>query len=498
MAVKTIRFRNNTSPTIADGANGMLLASTVSTGVYPQTVNGITAGWSPDNPALLPDGVGITGDAKFGEGLATLASGAADRRIRIDRAAGTFVVRLQAGLTQGGSAYATPRLRIIDADGTTVLFAQSGGSVNADGDAQPMQINTNGSKQVVGAADAGQSITTTGAFFFVELTGAGAFQDRLSYIEWDDGVSGTTTQLGLRITAGGTTVDLAPLPLRVGGGGGGSLLARMTWPVLGNESAQLRDSTNATPFNSFIDCSTPASLVMNVVTAASASLPSWPTTNALRLTARGQTNCGNVQWNPGSPLGLSQSHYGRLWFNVQTGFRDNHGIAYNCCTGFGGPIQFVPLSIDPAAGGPTPSIKPSRNGAGTGLGYPFNIWVPGTPGSGANSFACTSGATYRYEWRIEYLNTLAFRMYPRLYNAAGTLLFDVNSYYMVDQTPGVGANGVTLAAWYAAGNSFGMSSADLGSRFSIGHEGPFGSADTGAHWFIGDVAFDDADWIGTA
>jgi hypothetical protein len=213
MAIKTIRFRVNSSPTIADGADGILLATLVNAGEYAgaSAISGIVAGWIANATGGIADAVGISGDPKFGQGRVRMLSGTS-RRLRINRPAGTFTVRMQGGMINSGVGYATPRLRILDADNATVLYAQTGGDVITDGDPAPAQINTNGSKQAVGASDAGVSITTTGSSFVIDIPGSGTFGDWVSYIEWDDGAGGgaTPTITGIAPTSGpvGTEVTI--------------------------------------------------------------------------------------------------------------------------------------------------------------------------------------------------------------------------------------------------------------------------------------------------
>jgi hypothetical protein len=195
VAIKTIRFRPAPAgtTTVADGANGILLATAGPDpgqfGLYADatTISGIRAGWLAQSEFGLANDSGISGDPRFGLGQVVRAVASATRTIRIDRAAGTFPVVLQAGVSIGG--YITPRNRILNTTGAA-LFSQAGPSRNADGDAAPMQINTDGSKQTVGAADAGVSVTTTGSYFDVEIPAGTEFQNRLSYIAWDDGVGG--------------------------------------------------------------------------------------------------------------------------------------------------------------------------------------------------------------------------------------------------------------------------------------------------------------------
>jgi hypothetical protein len=186
MAIKTIKFQNSAS-SAADGANGVVLGVQTNTGAYPTAVSGITAGFSPDNAAGLSFvAAGVA--APFDFGTITVASGSGARLIRIDRAAGTFTIKLQVHMPDG--QYASTGLRVLDTNGTTPLFAQTVVTRTTDGLGAQRQINTDNSLVAIGTADAGQSITTSGASFFVELSGAGSFFTRLSYIEFDDGVVG--------------------------------------------------------------------------------------------------------------------------------------------------------------------------------------------------------------------------------------------------------------------------------------------------------------------
>jgi hypothetical protein len=193
MAIKTIKFGTaggGQNTLVADGADGLRLPTVVEGGVYPQTISGITCGWSPNNDAGISGGANHSVAAPFEFSSVSVGAGAGARRLRVDRAAGTFVVRMQTYMPDG--TYLSTALRIIDSDGSTVLYAQNGGTVvdrNSDGIGN-RQCNTNGSMQTVGTADAGASITTTGAFFFVEWGATGSFATRLTYFEYDDGVTG--------------------------------------------------------------------------------------------------------------------------------------------------------------------------------------------------------------------------------------------------------------------------------------------------------------------
>jgi hypothetical protein len=186
MALKTIKFQSAAS-SAADGANGLVLGVQTDVGEYPTTFGGITAGFSPDNNAGTSFTVaGVA--APFDFAGINVPAGSGARLIRIDRAAGTFTIKLQTYMPDG--VYASTGLRVLDTNGTTPLFAQTVVTRTTDGVGAARQINTDNTMVAVGTADAGQSITTTGASFYVELSGAGSFATRLTYIEYDDGVVG--------------------------------------------------------------------------------------------------------------------------------------------------------------------------------------------------------------------------------------------------------------------------------------------------------------------
>jgi hypothetical protein len=220
MAIKTIKFGTGSggqNTLVADGANGLRLPTGTELGAYPQTISGITCGWSPNNNSGISSGSNHSVAAPFEFSTVSAGGGTGERRMRVDRAAGTFVVKMQTYMPE--VTYLSTALRIIDSDGSTVLYAQNGGTVvNRDNDGiGNRQCNTNGSMQTVGTADAGASITTTGAFFFVEWGNTGTFSTRLTYFEFDDGVTGgsaptvssispTSGPVGTQVTFTGTNL----------------------------------------------------------------------------------------------------------------------------------------------------------------------------------------------------------------------------------------------------------------------------------------------------
>ncbi len=135
----------------------------------------------------------------------------------------------------------------------------------------------------------------------------------------------------------------------------------------------------------------------------------------------------------------------------------------------------------------------NRDEAGAALGYPFNNWRPG-PSAGGGEAPLTNGVWYRYEWQIQYLSALVYRIYPRIYNMAGTLLYDYTSYYQNDN---IGGTSKSLQTWYETdGKAFGITNASDAKDFGIGNEGPGGSSDNGQHWYIANVALSTSSWLG--
>ena len=199
MATKIVAFNTtaNALVNVASGGSGIVLLGTgTNAGLYPQTAEGITAGWS--------NGVSVQGSldqslAAPYKTFAAIGNGDGSRRIRIDRAAGTFTIKLQA-YSDGGD-YLSGGTKIYDANGTTVLHTQATTNLNNDAGVGPKYFLTNMTLSDT-PTDAGVSITTTGAFFFVELNGLPSFGTKLSAIIYDDGVVSTPTVASISPTSG--------------------------------------------------------------------------------------------------------------------------------------------------------------------------------------------------------------------------------------------------------------------------------------------------------
>lgn len=287
---------------------------------------------------------------------------------------------------------------------------------------------------------------------------------------------GTTTDLGLRVTAGAATVDLTALPLRVGGGG--SLLFESNWD---NSLGNALDATfDGTKWDRTFAAS--ATTLLTVVSAASVGANtgtlSTYTGNVLRIQQRGPSFASKPQVVDVVPA--STSHWGRFYFrDDETATQHLHPICYPV----GGSIQIVPWARQGTASG-VQLILPY------GSSSPNDRWIPrDTPGG---AYATLAQATwYRYEYHIEYLTATTFRLHPRVYSASGTLLYDSANYYTA-VFPGT----TSLAAFHAGGGFGTITDVQTSRTFSIGTEGPGGSPDNGQYFYHAKLALSLSGWIG--
>lgn len=299
------------------------------------------------------------------------------------------------------------------------------------------------------------------------------------------GASIASSTAGARtITVTVDGIALSDTPIITTAGGGAGLIADIQWDTTtGTSDNAITDGNNAVPFNDLY-CGATRANVMEVVTGVSGS----PTTNCLRITQRGSANCGNAGWTAAvSPIAASTSHYGRVYFRVSANFTMNHGVSYKVT----GTIEIVPFKVEGDANGARFGPAPARDGENVSLSYPYYAWYPGIE-SGAGDQEVALDTWYRYEWFIQYTSADNYRIYPRLYNAAGTLLYDADTYYPVNASPAT----ESLTDYYAAGNVFGVVSTANAREFAVGYEGPGGAPDNSATLHLAALAFSTAGWIG--
>jgi hypothetical protein len=221
---------------------------------------------------------------------------------------------------------------------------------------------------------------------------------------------------------------------------------------------------------------------MNVVAGNSVGWSLTP--NVMRVTMLG-TQCGGVSKLAAVPQ--RTSHYVRFYFrNDETQNTNWHPTWYNCC----GTIQMVPWSRRGTSQGVFIGPQIARAANGSDMPYPYNFWRPGVQGQGNRTLS--NGTWYRYEYYLEYVSATGYRIYPRVYDMAGNLLYDVNAFFPSDYQ----GQGPTLAAYYAAGNAFGITDAQLATHFGMGNEGPGGASNSGQSWYYARVGISLNGWVG--
>jgi hypothetical protein len=183
-------------------------------------------------------------------------------------------------------------------------------------------------------------------------------------------------------------------------------------------------------------------------------------------------------------LPASTSHWGRLYFrNDEVGSIHNHVATYN--PGFGTPIQLSFWNRRGTSAGMELFLRTYSNS------YPTDLWnVRGPQGTAAAKFA--NGQWFRYEWHLEYVSADRVRIWPRVYDLAGTLLADASTTYRNDAAATASQS---LAAYYAGGGTFRIDPV-LGRTIGLGNEGPATSTSTGGYWYHADVALSLTGWIG--
>ena len=179
---------------------------------------------------------------------------------------------------------------------------------------------------------------------------------------------------------------------------------------------------------------------------------------------------------------LSTTNWGRMYFrNDEMATPHNHVMTYNAL----GAIQVAFWNRQGSPQGVQMFLRRYYNANGSGASYPTHYWAP--------TSLLQNGTWYRYEWQMEYVTATSYRIWPRVYDMAGTLLFDATHYRQSDY-PSSGPH--SLATWYAAGNTFGFSDVSLARRVGLGNEGPPSSPSNGQYWYHARLAISLGGWIG--
>jgi hypothetical protein len=195
MTVRQIKFDGDANSYEQSSTVGVLSLLTAD-GEYPEAYGGLTFGHDPQTGASSFDPIGQTAPYDIDTMLAVAGTG---KRIRVDRIAGTFTIKLTAYVPDG--KYRTTGLRVLQSNGSTVAFAQSVNNRVTDGLGAARLILTDGSMVTVGTSDPGTQITTTGSHFYIDLPANGDYPNCITLIEFDDANSSAGAALAGSISS---------------------------------------------------------------------------------------------------------------------------------------------------------------------------------------------------------------------------------------------------------------------------------------------------------
>lgn len=288
----------------------------------------------------------------------------------------------------------------------------------------------------------------------------------------DSVVTNNLASTQLEVAGGGTVPPPAPPPPAPG------VVFSSTWSTAtGTSTSALRDGNRWDE----LYCGS-ASQTLSVVNGGTVGWTRTP--NVLRIQQLGSSICGMLEKVNAVPA--STTHYGRFYFrNDETSTTHNHVATYFPV----GDIQIAIWNRSGRADGVELFMRTYKDASGQFAGWPYSYWK--LAGNG-NNIRLQNGTWYRYEWMMEYVSANTYRLWPRIYNMSGTLLYDADDYYNSDYP----SNPRTLRQHYDMGNVFGLSSTASARNLGLGSEGPAGSSSTGGYWYHADVALSTAGWIG--
>jgi len=192
---------------------------------------------------------------------------------------------------------------------------------------------------------------------------------------------------------------------------------------------------------------------------------------------------------------LSRSYYVRFYFrNDDTSGSGDHIVVANPVVG---GVGYENLTLLRKYGGSsTYRLVISMFGCGDPLGWPWQHWGPG---SDSGSDRLQNGQWYRFEFFVEFVSPTAIRVHPRIYNAAGALIYADGDFkqeaYGTSSRLLDGSNTWTLAKFYTAGKSFCVSPTPL-TALSLGNNGQAQAIATGLTWSFAAVQVRDDTWPG--
>jgi hypothetical protein len=197
----------------------------------------------------------------------------------------------------------------------------------------------------------------------------------------------------------------------------------------------------------------------------------------MQVTNRGADNCGMME-SIVAPRGAS--YFIRMYIRVED---ENQYSFHSVNVNSMGDVQ-VPLwaIFDPVAG---VDYSPKLT-----LAHPnpsaIRDWRP--------RMKIRMGQWYRFEWHVEIFNVAnrAARIWPRIYDMAGTMVADASA-YIQEANPG---SPLTLQQWYDNGGFHRFTDLEMARKFGLGYEGPAGAADNGRKWYYAAVEIRPDRWVG--
>jgi hypothetical protein len=203
--------------------------------------------------------------------------------------------------------------------------------------------------------------------------------------------------------------------------------------------------------------------------------------NALRVQQRGSSFAADVQAD--NVLPQSTDYYVRFYMrNDDTSGSGDHIVTPDI-------YNYANWTYIRKNGGPTGWRFVSSSYACESPGWPVVHWGPPS--------ALSNGQWYRFEYYVNFVNSNHIQVHPRVYDAAGTLLFTDADFRQESYGSALwnGRSDWTLASYYAAGHSHCVFPTWM-NDFAMGNNGQQGASDTGMYWYYAALQIRTDTWPG--
>jgi hypothetical protein len=433
------------------------------------TSSGATVSWTTNEPADSQVDYGATtaygSTSPLNTGLVTThatalglnASTLYHFRVRSRDAAGNLAVSSDSTLT-------TPAVADTTAPTVTVTAPAAGASV---------------SSTVTVTATANDNVGVAGVQFKLDGVNLGTEKTAAPYsIAWDTTATanGSHVLTAVARDASANATSSAAVSVNVTNGSSGTgLLFESNWDTAVGTASAPDDGGRWPNYWEFNNGSTVR--LLSVVAGGPAGH------NALRVQQRGPNYAANVQLDRFAPV--STDYYVRYYMkNDDTSPEGDHVVTVDT---FQYPnLTFMRKTSSTADWGFITSLY------GCGYTYPIGHWGP------AGRLA--HGQWYRFEYFVHFTDATHVQVHPRVYDAAGTLLYSDADFRQSDYKAGGSWNGRddwTFASYYAAGYSFCVDPTAM-VNFGMGNNGNYGAVDTGLFWYFAAVQIRSDRWPGPA